>query len=166
MLIRRLCVFVRHINKMPPFSLALSLSLPPSPTPPTHTLSLPLSRWLTSSMQGEELSLGALCALHGLCTHPRSLEGVEVEQLHSVSLQLATWLKQASKSSLPAPTTGISIFGGGGKKQVQLVYTVQGSCRIFFRGDDPEVDVAMGHAIFPRSASYLERCSPQKFCIH
>ena len=73
---------------------------------------------MTGPGQDSELALAVLSALHGLCSHPRALELVEAEQLHSIGLQLATWLKQASKNSQPAPTTGISLFGGGGKKQV------------------------------------------------
>lgn len=84
-------------------------------------------KWLTSPGQEEELSLAALCTLHGLCTHPRVLDGVEVEQLHGISLQVASWLKQACKSTLPAPTTGISFFGSGAKKQLFPVKEIDGT---------------------------------------
>ena len=77
-----------------------------------------LFRWLIQPGHEDELALAALCTLYSLCSHPRALEHVEVDQLRSISLQIATWLKHASTNSLPAPTTGISIFGGGGKKQV------------------------------------------------
>lgn len=53
-----------------------------------------------------------------MCSHSRALERIGESTLKTISVQLALWLRQASKSSFTAPSSGISIFGGSGKKQV------------------------------------------------
>ena len=88
----------------------------------TLLLSPPLSlRWLTQPGHGhdEELSLSSLTCLHGLCSHSRALERVGEEELRTISTQLAQILKAASKVTVLAPTSSISLFGSASKKQVR-----------------------------------------------
>ena len=87
-----------------------------------YSCSPPLSlRWLTQPGHGhdEELSLSSLTCLHGLCSHGRALERVGEDELRTISTQLAQILKAASKVTVLAPTSSISLFGSASKKQVR-----------------------------------------------
>ena len=77
-------------------------------------------RWLTKPGHGhnEELSLASLTCLHGLCSHGRALERVGEDELRATSTQLAQLLRGASKVTVVAPTSGISLFSSATKKQV------------------------------------------------
>lgn len=81
----------------------------------------PSLRWLTQPGHGhdEDLSLSSLTCLHGLCSHGQALERVGEEELRTISTQLAQILKAASKVTVLAPTSSISLFGSASKKQVR-----------------------------------------------
>lgn len=77
-------------------------------------------RWLTQPGYDEDLVLAALSFLHTLCSHNHALERLVEDHFRAVSTQLSIWLRHANRSSLSSTSSssGISLFGGSGKKQV------------------------------------------------
>jgi AP-5 complex subunit zeta-1 len=85
-------------------------------------------RWLTQPGCEEELQLQSLSCLHALCSHSRSLDHLSEEQIRAVGSQMSGWLRHASRSCLPAPTSSsISLFSTSAKKQMQPVKEIDGS---------------------------------------
>lgn len=81
----------------------------------THT-----HRWLTQPGFDEDCVLNGLSCLHAMCSHGRALERVPEDKLRGISVQLGSWLQQASRNTLIVPSSGISLFGGGAKRQVGM----------------------------------------------
>ena len=78
-----------------------------------------LYRILTQPGYEEDVCLASFACLHALCSHGRALERLTEDGLRSLSMQLAHWLRTASRNCLQLPSGGINLFGGSSKRQVR-----------------------------------------------